>query len=592
MKINYHRISIYQKIIIVFSTLICFVYIISLNINILGSNFIKSQISNLATSRTEYYSKNLGNEIARIRMQQQQLLSDNDLQKLSIMNNLINSYESFQMINRIKDRLITIKTSSPYIKNAGIYIKSINRTISTEYGINNVLDDEYQMLESYVIQNPKGWVYRTEGSFLLTEKYPVNAGISSRDLLYIVYIVLSESTIENAMQQFIDYKKAGVFLIDNNFTWVMSSGDISSLVPEFEECLKKYNESGNDGDIYTVKHQNENYWVLCRKLTALDAKFLIYIPENEATGMLNRYNWWFIILSVASLIIIVVFALFLNNMIHKPLKKLINGFKSLELENLNALIEYDKNENEFGFLYKSFNNMVKRLRTSIEQVYEQKIAKQHSELRQLQAQINPHFLYNSFYHIYRMCKINDFDNVAVFTQKLGSYYQFITRSGADEVPLQMELRHLKNYIDIQGMRFVDRVEVEMKDIPEEWTGLMVPRLILQPVVENAFEHGFDDILQGGRIVIDISYENRVLYITVEDNGKGMAERKLQELQNKMAGRTETFETTGIINVNKRLRLKYGETSGLKVTKSIYGGAKIEIIIDYIGGNKIVPTTDC
>lgn len=580
MKINFHRFSIYQKIIIVFSALICFVYIISLNINILGSNFIKSQISNLTTSRTEYYSKNLGDEIARIRMQQQQLLSDNDLQRLSIMTNTINSYESFQMINRIKDRLITIKTSSPYIKNAGIYIKSINRTISTEYGINNAPNDEYQMLESYVFQNPKGWVYHTEGRFLLIEKYPVNAGISSRDLLYIVYIELSKSNIENAMKQFIDYKKSGVLLADNNLSWTMSSGDISSLAPEFEECLKKYDESGNDGDIYTVKHQKENYWVLCRKLTALDAKFLFYIPENEATGTLNRYNRWFIILSVASLIIIVVFALFLNDMIHKPLKKLISGFKSLELENLNALIDYDKKENEFGYLYKGFNNMVKRLQTSIEQVYEQKIAKQHSELRQLQAQINPHFLYNSFYHIYRMCKISDFDNVALFTQKLGSYYQFITRSGADEVPLQMEIKHLKNYIDIQGMRFVDRVEVEMNDIPEEWTCLMVPRLILQPVVENAFEHGLNDILQGGRIVIGISYENRVLYVTVEDNGTGMEESKLQELQNKMTGRTEAFETTGIINVNKRLRLKYGENSGLTVTKSIYGGIKIEIRIDY------------
>ena len=118
---------------------------------------------------------------------------------------------------------------------------------------------------------------------------------------------------------------------------------------------------------------------------------------------------------------------------------------------------------------------------------------QNIELKQLQSQINPHFLYNSFFNIYRLAKDEDYENLTCFTQYLGSYYQYITRSASDEVSLLDEYNHAKTYCNIQQMRFHNRLELKMAPLPEAFAGYRVPRLIMQPIIENAFEHGLKTV---------------------------------------------------------------------------------------------------
>ncbi|MCM3342154.1 histidine kinase [Paenibacillus sp. MER TA 81-3] len=141
-----------------------------------------------------------------------------------------------------------------------------------------------------------------------------------------------------------------------------------------------------------------------------------------------------------------------------------------------------------------------------------------SELKQLQSQINPHFLYNSFYNLYRMSKAGDSNTVAVLAQKLGSYYQYVTRDGASEVSLMQEYRHAMVYADIQSIRFSNRIQVVTEQPPPELEHVFIPRLVLQPVLENAFEHALEQQLAGGTLFISFDIGAEALYVVVEDNG--------------------------------------------------------------------------
>jgi hypothetical protein len=133
-------------------------------------------------------------------------------------------------------------------------------------------------------------------------------------------------------------------------------------------------------------------------------------------------------------------------------------------------------QGEFSYLFRQFNDMVGEVKVLIHEVYEKNFRLRLSELRQLQSQINPHFLYNSFYSVYRMAKIQDYDKIMEFTKYLGDFFRFITRSDSDEVLLKEEWMHMRNYIEIQKVRFSNRIEVDFGALPEAAGKTPVPRL--------------------------------------------------------------------------------------------------------------------
>ncbi|MCX7657034.1 MAG: histidine kinase, partial [Treponemataceae bacterium] len=160
----------------------------------------------------------------------------------------------------------------------------------------------------------------------------------------------------------------------------------------------------------------------------------------------------------------------------------------MEEGDLKTRIEYERKD-EFGYLFHSFNRMVDKLDELVNQVYVAKILAQKAELKQLQAQINPHFLYNSFFTLQRTIIGEDIDKAALYAEKLGSYFKYITRNRQEEVALEKEVEHARIFTDIQSMRFSRRIKIEFGCLPEECRDWIVPRLILQPLLENAFEHG-------------------------------------------------------------------------------------------------------
>jgi two-component system sensor histidine kinase YesM len=223
-------------------------------------------------------------------------------------------------------------------------------------------------------------------------------------------------------------------------------------------------------------------------------------------------------------------------------------------------------------------------------MYKQKIMNQQSELKQLQSQINPHFLYNSFFTINTMARMQD-ENLVKFSHYLGVYFQYITRNASPYVPLKEEVEHARIYANIQRIRFSKRLDIQFEELPEPYAQRTIPRLMLQPILENAFEYVVEKQQMKGEIRVSFVPDGEMLSVVVEDNGKMLTDQKLQQMQQLLHTDTfETMETTGMINIHRRIQLIYGRDNniGLTLNRSGLGGLKVTL---KIGGVEYVSIAD-
>ncbi|MDQ0877722.1 sensor histidine kinase YesM [Paenibacillus sp. V4I3] len=254
----------------------------------------------------------------------------------------------------------------------------------------------------------------------------------------------------------------------------------------------------------------------------------------------------------------------------------------MENGDLDVNIQHESKD-ELGYLYGRFNQMVTNLRSLIDQVYRQKIMTQRAELKQLQSQINPHFLYNSFFILRTMAKIGDVERIGQFATQLGEYFQFVTRNASDEVLLRQEIHHARMYTEIQELRFSRRIRVQFDSLPPEIEQVSVPRLIVQPIIENAFEHSLEQMKRSGCVVIRFETAESEIRIVVEDNGESLTDEALQRISDTLDNDDEQTETTGLVNIHRRVKLTFGEAYGLRISRSELGGLQATISIPLKGG---------
>lgn len=265
--------------------------------------------------------------------------------------------------------------------------------------------------------------------------------------------------------------------------------------------------------------------------------------------------------------------------LYLPLKLLlVDAFHSVEGGDFSYRIPSQPSSPLSG-IYENFNSFLAKMEFYIENNLRQKMLISEANYKQLQTQINPHFMYNSYYLLYRLIQDGDWENAKTLARYLGQFYQYITRSGEDEKPLEAELRHAQAYADIQVMRYRN-IRVEFTPLPPELRDVRVPKLLIQPVIENVFTHAHECADAPGRIVVQVGYrqwETELLDIMIENSGS-LTREQLQQIQTRLEHPEEAAEITALINIHKRLRLRYGPEAGLTASRSELGGLRITIRI--------------
>jgi two-component system sensor histidine kinase YesM len=178
-----------------------------------------------------------------------------------------------------------------------------------------------------------------------------------------------------------------------------------------------------------------------------------------------------------------------------------------------------------------------------------------------------------------MAKNEDYELITQFVTSLAKYYRFINKEQSDSIHLMAEIEHMTNYIDIQQMRFGDKIKVEIGELPESIQMISVPKLILQPLIENAYEYGLVNKLSDGLIHIIYEYDGRFIKIIVEDNGDEADELLIYKMRERLVSNEEKEKGHALYNINRRLKLAYGKSSGLGIEKSVLGGIKVILSID-------------
>jgi len=392
-------------------------------------------------------------------------------------------------------------------------------------------------------------------------------------------------------------KKLGVFLVDLNFSVmndmfkdirlgqrgylfiVNSEGRIvyhpqqqlvySNLKSEMiEKVLQVSNgtftsNEGSESRMYTVQDSDFGW-----KIVGVS-----YV--NELVGNQNEMRLSFIILGFICVIIAIIISFFLSQRVSQPIKQLQSYMKEVEKGNFDIHVKVHKTI-EIGRLARAFNIMVGKIKELMSQVVLDQEQKRKSEINALQAQINPHFLYNTLDSIVWMAESNKSKEVVLMTSALAKLFRASISKGEELVSIRTEMEHISNYLMIQKMRYKNKLDYQI-EINDKLLDYKTIKIIMQPIVENAIYHGIKMKHGPGLIRITGEETESDIHLIIEDNGNGMEEEKLRTLllpaHNAGEGRG-----VGVRNVHERLKLYFGAQYGLTYKSALGQGTIVYIRI--------------
>lgn len=494
---------------------------------------------------------------------------DENLQKL------LSAYTS-----NISAQFTVLKDTRQDIHNIGIIGK--NGT----YLINNT---DVQMNPNVDYSKLDWYQKAMDGQSVLTTSHVQN--IVANDYQWVV-------TLSNGIKNTNTGKVEGVFFIDLNYS------SISSLCDSIDLGNRGYvfiiDKDGNI--IYHPKQQLIYSGVLKEDIDqiladdgngylTLDGEKIYFTSKSEKTGwtvvgvtykseMLEQMNTtraMYIFLTFVLLMLATLAAIVFSNALTKPIKELQKSMKQVETGDFDIHLADIEYMNEIGHLQNSFKIMIYKIQQLIENNIAEQKAKRKSEIRALQAQINPHFLYNTLDSIIWMAESNKTSEVIQMTSALSKLLRKSISNEDEFITLDREIDYVKDYLTIQKMRYQDKLEYEI-DVDEKILKVLIAKLVLQPLVENAIYHGIKYKDNKGLIRITGEVIGEDVVIRIKDNGMGMDEETLNNILIKKS--TENSKRVGVQNVHNRLQLYYGKNYGLQYESKLGEGTTVSIVIPF------------
>ncbi len=379
----------------------------------------------------------------------------------------------------------------------------------------------------------------------------------------------------------LDFYNGQSWIMDPKGTIYTRSGAdekaVEALLPHLSKEEKGFLDMENGAaTVFYTRIPYTEQWYLCTSI------------ENSRLMEDTRQLKW----KLSMVLLIVMILLFLCSIlvarsVTNPIGRLTEAMKRVETGDWQVSLQM-KGQDEIARLSRSFDQMVRRVHSLVLQTAENEREKRNAELRVLQAQINPHFLYNTLDTLqYKAYDTGDEEMVTMISA-LSTFFRISLSRGKEIIPLEKELEHVKSYLKIQKIRFQDVLAYEFQVEVRE--PLPVLKLILQPLVENAIQHGIKPKMAPGAIHIRVTQQEgtwqegagggkngRRLVIEVEDDGVGIETKRLEELKKELREGT-TGKSYGLINVNNRIRLLYGEGAGVTVRSQAGKGTCVRVVL--------------
>lgn len=411
-----------------------------------------------------------------------------------------------------------------------------------------------------------------ENLILLTRKV---VDINTNQITGMLLVTLSAEEFNHILKYDLPFNNEVISIYNYTGDLILSTTEEETKTNYFD----KVNFNSSEPSIDYV-YEDASYVICSSPITISNWIIINKIPKKDAFKLNNLYIIFFSTNILFFLISSIILYLFFTKRIFNPIQSLINNMSSNSIEkNLKRDFQYDKDD-EIGQLVNSYNDMKGRISSLININYKNQIEQKELELRQLQNQINPHFIYNTLESIHMMAEINDDLETSTMAEYFGSIIRYSMNRKINTVKLKQEMELIDNYIYLQKIRFDQLFTIE-NIIPEELLNCEIIKMIIQPLIENAIYHGLSECDSNGKIIIQGHHIDDNLLITISDNGVGIEDDKLKDLNDYINDKNNKFNSTALRNINRRLKLNYGKTFGLEIF-SVYGkGTSIVLTLPYI-----------
>lgn len=561
-------------------------YIIILGISLSIFALLTISISNKAI--TEKAKKNAERELTLIDKSLMNLtkISEDYVRILSTENRLQNQLELVRSnkLNSIEN-IVVEKTLKEVISNivqpntkmaAASIMSSENILFEIGYADNSSVYSKFDKTMRNYIQETKSPVWTN--LFKLKYRYggeenvfAIAKSIIGRNTgvrLGIAILYLKETEIASIYLDNIINENDKFFILDNNNN-IISTQDKNDLYQKFDEekYLGKYklDKIQNNGSL-VVNIEDTQTLVTLHKFSKLNWKIISTIPMNEITSENKGITRLILIIGVTCLVFAFAASYMLSYTISKPILKLVRVMKEIKHGNLALRADVNTND-EIGMLGDGFNSLMDKITKLLDQIYNEQKLKRENEFRLLQSQIKPHFLYNTIETIISFIKLDLKENAIMSAKYLAGFYRISLSKGNDIISINDEMLLINNYLSIQKLRYVEYMDYELQ-FDEEILEYQIPKLTLQPLVENSIYHGLKQKEDKGRLVIKGYKTEECINIEVFDDGIGITQDKIDDIL-KSSPVQNKHTDFGVGSVDSRLKLLYGDEYGLKI-ESIVG----------------------
>lgn len=486
---------------------------------------------------------------------------------------MYNMQKSFQ--NAIESKLsgttvlLVSKEGEISVNNNDVLTKDWKEIKQNEV-FNEARKNNRKLCYSYV---DEGFTYSTKSSSIIL-------GVKAlRDMNNKLYgygvILIPDSELDN-FYRYGENQYNSISIIDSN-GMIVSSTD-KYQIGETDTELQKITNEMLEKEI-TVEKMEKNAktnMVLCKKIPYVDYSLCFTVDANEAIESLYNIStlMWYIAI-ITGAVLLVIYILIRRTM--SPLRQLGRKMSYVAKGDFNQYAEVT-GDGEIQELAKSYNRMLHDINHYVDSIIEIQKQKRQAEIHALQMQINPHYIYNTLTSIKWLIMQGD---TVKSTKAIDAFIKLLrsTISKSDEyISVEEEIENLKNYMYINEIRYGEKIKTEFFISINEPDQLMIPKMILQPFIENAFFHGFPEG-QNGEIFVCVREKAEKLIVEIIDNGVGMDERQVNELENgKSSRKSEHFTGIGINNIRDRLKLIYENQYELKIKSSLGEGTTVTVVL--------------
>ena len=394
--------------------------------------------------------------------------------------------------------------------------------------------------------------------------------LSQKKTLGYIVIGVSQTKFQELCNNTVKEQES-VLVLDPNAGKLIQTGEVSADVEKYltgKEFLSQDYRRRDDFFSYG------DYDIICRQLNKNSSIICKVVPKYELQMQLHDIAYMPLLLLGAMLVGLLPLLIIISNIFTRPLRKVSDAIRQVSAGDFEQQVEVTTDD-EVGEVARCFNKMVVDLKKLIDENYAIKLSEKESELAALQAQINPHFLYNTLDSLYWQATGNGDDEMAENILALSQLFRLALNQGKNEVTVAQEIELISRYLQIQKMRFSKRLNYEIH-IEEEMKRRKMPKLLLQPFVENAIVHGFENISTPCYLYVEGSIQNQMLHFEIRDTGIGMRQDQIDAIWEKEPDtyRKQRIGRYAIKNIRERLQLKYHENYRLEINSQVGKGTTV------------------